>query len=175
MWWNNVKKLAGLSSSKFINTLTYNDTSFSGTALANLFNEKFVSVGSSLPPLEWTPIPVTEVPPEFSISVEDVQSSLSFCKVHSSCGPDNILSWLLRENSSSLSHPLCAIFNASIHEGNVPSVWKSVVVSLPKTDLAVDVDSDFRPISLTPVVSRLLEKFPFDWLLNSIYDQIDPL
>ena len=126
--------------------------------------------------LECSPIPVTEVPSEFSISVEDVQSPLSSCKVHLSCGPDKIPSWLLRENASSLSHPLCAIFNASVHEGNVPSVWKTAnIVFVPKTVPAVDVDSDFRPTSLTLVVSKLLEKFPFDWLLNSIHDQIDPL
>ena len=133
-------------------------------------------MSSSLPRLEWTPIPVTEIPSEFSISVDDVQRSLSSSKRHSSSGPDNIPSWLLRENAVSSSRPLCAIYNSFVQEGYDPSSWKTAdVVPIPKSAPALDVDSNVRPISLTPVVSKLFEAFLFDWLLNSIYDQIDPL
>ena len=41
--------------------------------------------------------------------------------------------------------------------------------------LAKDVDSDFRPISLTPIISKILESFPYKWLLNSVSKKIYPL
>ena len=89
-------------------------------------------------------------------------------------GPDGISPWLLRENSASLSRPLASIFNASIQEGNIPSLWKSANVSpVPKSSPALDIDSDFRPISLTPIVSKILESFPHSWLLRSVSGQIE--
>ena len=89
--------------------------------LANLFNNKFVAVGTSLPFLEWTPLPVNDFPPEFHISVEDTEKALLSAKLFSAAGPDELPSWLLRENASTLSRPLCSIFNASVREGFIPS------------------------------------------------------
>ena len=75
-----------------------------------------------------------------------------------------------------LCRPLASIFNASIHDGCVPSLWKSAnVIPAAKSSPALDVDSDFRPISLTPIVRKILESFPYNWLLQSIRDQIDKL
>jgi hypothetical protein len=78
--------------------------------------------------------------------------------------------WFLRENSG---HHIASISNASIHYGSVPSLWKSAnVIPAAKSSTALDVDSDFRPISLTPIVSKILESFPYNWLLQPIRDQI---
>ena len=44
--------------------------------LLNLFNDKFVAVGSSLPPLNWCPLPVDVYPPKFIVSVEETETAL---------------------------------------------------------------------------------------------------
>ena len=171
-----MKRIAGLSSVKELSTLVHNGRPYSGADLANLFNDKFVAVGSTLPPLKWSPLPVDEIPAEFYISVEDTEAALLSAKLHSAAGPDEIAAWVLRENAAALCRPLCSIFNASVREGFVPSLWKSAnVTPVPKSSPALDVDSDFRPISLTPIISKILESFPFSWLLQSVSDQIDPL
>jgi hypothetical protein len=54
-WWSAVKNIAGLAPSKNVSTIVYNGQPYSDSALANLFNDKFVAVGNSLPPLAWTP------------------------------------------------------------------------------------------------------------------------
>ena len=41
-WWSAVKKIAGLSTPKMTKTLIYNDCTYQGEDLANLFNDKFV-------------------------------------------------------------------------------------------------------------------------------------
>ncbi len=95
---------------------------------------------------------------------------------HSAVGPDEIAAWFLRENASSLSRPLASIFNASLREGFVPSLWKSAnVTPKPNSSPALNVDSDLRPISLTPIVSKVLEPFPYNWLLQSTQHCIDKL
>ena len=121
-WWSAVKKIAGLSTPKMSKTLIYNDCTYQGEDLANLFNDKFVAVGSSLPPLNWCPLPVDVYPPKFIVSVEETETALLSSKLYSAIGPDEISVWFLRENASVLCPPLCSIFNSSHRQGFVPSL-----------------------------------------------------
>ena len=149
---------------------------YQGEELADLFNDKFVAVESTLPPLDWTPVPVDAYPSEFIISGEDTEAALLSTKLHSAAGPDEMSAWFLRENASTLCRPITSIFNLSLLQGFVPSLWKSANVSpVPKSSPAQDIDSDFRPISLTAIVSKILESFPYRWPFQSIVGQIDPL
>ena len=131
-WWSAVKKIAGLSTPKMPKTLIYNDCTYQGEDLANLFNDKFVAVGSSLPPLNWCPLPVDVYPPKFIVSVEETETALLSSKLHSAVGPDEVSAWFLRENASVLCRPLCSIFNSSLRQGFVPSLWKSANVTNSK-------------------------------------------
>jgi hypothetical protein len=91
-------------------------------------------------------------------------------------GPDGIPNWVLKSAAPLLAGPICSIFNASIAQGRNPTLWKSAgVIPVPKISNPKSVDSDLRPISLTPVLSKLLESFVFRWLFNYIRPSIDPL
>jgi hypothetical protein len=49
-------------------------------------------------------------------------------------------------------------------------LWKSANISpVPKSSPAQDIDSDFRPISFTAIVSKILESFPYRWHFQSIF------
>ena len=126
-WWSAVKKIAGLFTPKMPKTLIYNDCTYQGEDLANLFNDKLVAVGSSLPPLNWCPLPVDVYPPKFIVSVEETETALLSSKLHSAVGSDEISAWFLRENASVLCRPLCSIFNSSLRKalflpcGNQPT------------------------------------------------------
>ena len=57
-----------------------------------------------------------------------------------------------------LSAPLAALFNQSIAVGVVPQQWKTAVITpVPKVP-APTSESDYRPISITPVLSRMIER-----------------
>ena len=172
-WWSNIKKHSWpwCNEKRFHYLIQW---SILLRLRPNLFNDKFVAVGSTLPPFSWTLIAVDDIPLDFYISIDEVEKALKSVKSHSAAGPDEISPWLLRENSASLSRLLASIFNASIQEGNIPLLRKSANVSpVPKSSPALDIDSDFIPISLTPIVSKILESFPHSWLLRSVSGQID--
>ena len=84
---------------------------------------------------------------------------------------------LLAHVMESLDHVLASNPGAlSLHEGFVPPLWKCANVTLiPKCFPISDIDSDVRPISLTPIVSKILESFLYNWLSQSIDDHIDNL
>ena len=51
------------------------------------------------------------------------------------------------------------IFNCSLKTGTVPSQWRTAVItSVPKTSNHA-ILSDFRTISVIPILSRVLERF----------------
>jgi len=64
------------------------------------------------------------------------------------------------------------IFNCSFSAGVVPEHWKrSVITPVPKLPKPVSL-ADFRPISVTPILSRLAEKLVVKkWLFPAVDHQ----
>ena len=69
------------------------------------------------------------------------------------CGPDGIPGFIYRDFSFILAKPLCFIINKSFQQSIVPDNWKKAhIIPLPKDK------TNFRPISLLPYPSKVLEK-----------------
>lgn len=74
-------------------------------------------------------------------------------------GHDLISPKVLKLCPESLLMILVAIFNASIRLGHFPAAWKMAsVVMLPKPGKNPSFPQNYRPISLLPVLGKLLEK-----------------
>ena len=153
-----------------------NDTILRDIDLAELVSESFSRVADDLPPFAFNPIPVSDVSDEYIISPEAVGLALSAVHERKSVEPDKIPNWLLKTCAPIISNPVCSIYNSSIREGYVPKLWKSAdVLSLGKIPQPQCVDSDLRPISLTPaVLSKVLEVFVFNWIAPIVMPYIDP-
>lgn len=75
-----------------------------------------------------------------------------------SAGLDGIPSWFLKSAAPFLAEPLTFLLQLSLTEMYVPTQWKtSLIVPVPKLPQP-KLPSDFRPISLTPILSRVTEK-----------------
>ena len=174
-WWNNIKRLAGLSKRQPLTSIYHNGHILKGNEMVEHIADSFCYIAKDIPPLNFTPIEFASVPDRFIISPNEVRDALSTLKVYKAHGPDNIPNWLLKSNADTLCSPLSSIFNASISHGKVPSLWKSAdVLGIPKTNKSSVSTDDLRPISLTPTVSKILEGFVFKWLAEQIIPHIDP-
>ena len=78
--------------------------------------------------------------------------------VATSSGTDGMPHWFIRIAAPSISSLITHLFNLSLTTSIVPIQWKtSAITPVPKTKQPAQC-SDFRPISVTPILSRLLEK-----------------
>ena len=142
--------------------------------LAVAINESFCSVAADIPQLNFTPIPVSNIPDEYIITRDAVELALVAVQDRKSVGPDEIPNWLLNTCATTISIPVCSMFNSSIREGRVPGLWKCAdVLLLGKISRPKSIDMDLRPISLTAVLSKILESFVFNWLAPIVMPCID--
>ena len=90
---------------------------------------------------------------------EHVQEKLKLLQIVATRA-DGIPAWILKNYAEWLATPLTFIFNSTIRSGHIPKDWKTAhVVPLPKNRPPKSLESDLRPISLTPICSKLLESF----------------
>lgn len=73
-------------------------------------------------------------------------------------GMDGLPSWFLRLSAPITAAPISEILNLSLLSSHVPAQWKtSIIKPIPKIPRPVAL-ADYRPISITPVLSRLTER-----------------
>ena len=175
-WWKHTKSLTGLgkTSSEFYamaNSLCGGDLG----VLAGEINSFFESVCRDLDPIDVSIVPLDcPVPLNYTIDTDTVLKLLAKINVNKTIGPDDIPSWILRDHALILAHPVCTIFNASIREGFVPTIWKSAnVIPIPKANPPRVINKDLRPISLTAVLSKSLERIVGGWMLDLIFNKLD--
>ena len=95
-------------------------------------------------------------------------------KATKAIGPDNIPAWVLRNYANVLAPPLIAIFYNSLRAVVLPVEWKMAnVIPLPKTSPPVSIEKDIRPISLTPIATKVFESIIMKWVDETIEGEID--
>ena len=82
---------------------------------------------------------------------------------------------MLKENANLSAGPVTDILNCSYREDGLPQAWKEAdIVAIPKQKPIQDVNIHLRPISLTPVLSKLAEDFVVDiYLIPAVMEKID--
>ena len=95
---------------------------------------------------------------EVEITQDSVQTLLGRLDASKSPGPDGINPRILLEAKNQLALPLSMIFRRSLNEGRIPADWKAANVSpiFKKGDKRVA--GNYRPVSLTSICCKLMEK-----------------
>jgi hypothetical protein len=141
----------------------------SGGAMADVLADSFASVYTDGVPV--LPIYHQQFPGNFEfapLTMADVAVKFSKLDVNSSMGPDGVHPLLLR-SCSGLVLPFFMLFSKSLHDGVLPSSWKeSRIVPLFKRGSRY-VPLNYRPISLTSVCCKTLERV----ISEQLYDYLD--
>ena len=97
-----------------------------------------------------------------NITPEIVKKKLDKLKTNKAAGVDNIHPLLLKECAIEISSIVTNIFNMSIKESTLPDVWKKAQVSPIFKKGNKHLCSNYRPVSLTAILCKLLESFVRD-------------
>ena len=178
--WNTINDILGRgkqksSQNKFKdghgNTCTNSDD------ISNQFNDFFVNVGPELA----SSIQNSDKKyydylhdPRFSsmymgpIVEMDIIKIIDKFNQNKSAGNDNIGNFIIKKVAKEIVKPLTSIFNLSISTGIVPEKLKiaKVIPIYKKQD--AEVFSNYRPVSLLPCFSKILERLVFDKCVNYI-------
>ena len=76
---------------------------------------------------------------------------------HKASGPDQIPTRLLKLCASELAPAIVRVFQTSLDSGTVPSDWKETLITPLFKKGERNVASNYRPVSHTSVVSKILE------------------
>lgn len=140
---------------------------------ADTLNEYFVSVGTNtaasvVKPSVAAPVRLPRVMTcSFSlvpVTHEQLWYTVRRMKSSSSCGKDGVSVKLIQRCFRSIGHVLLDVVNSSLTTGHVPESWKHATVTpLPKTNVLND-PSKFRPISVVPAISKIVERVVYNQL-----------
>ena len=105
-----------------------------------------------------------------TLSELEVESVIKTLVIGKASGPNGLSNRILRELSSELAIPFCALFHQSLRSGTFPGLYKEAnVCPVPKKgDLSIV--SNYRPISLLNSESKLFERLVFKYLFNHLQD-----
>ena len=130
---------------------------------ANIFNAYFSSVftdedPSNLEDLRCSSIAHPLLIDCVKVSASEVYDLLRDLDSHKACGLNLLPARLLKEGAEEISYSLSKIFNLSLTKGALPQDWTSahVVPVHKKNDKSNP--SNYRPISLTSIIIKVLEK-----------------
>lgn len=128
--------------------------------MCNILNSFFSSVFTDE---DTTNIPVPQkmceanISPTFVVTEEMFKKKLSKIKKNGAPGPDKVTGRVLIELEDVVALPLCLIFNKSLSSGEVPEDWRIANVTSVFKKGNRSLAENYRPISLTSVVCKLLE------------------
>ena len=155
--------------------------------ISNTMNDYFCSVGKDLASkIEDAPNPMltgeNNLNPDNErfnfrpIVVQDIRDAMSKIKTSKSLGSDNISSYFLKLATPYIENSLVFMFDISLETSQFPDSWKNARITPIFKDGDRAEKSNYRPISVLPVISRLFEKLVFNQLHQYLvkYNLIHP-
>ena len=97
-----------------------------------------------------------------AVSKNDVTKVMKKMKTSHGSGCDGIASFFIKTALPQISGSLCDLFNLSLFSGKFPTDWKIARVAPIYKSGGRDDCSNYRPISVLPVLSRAFEKVVYD-------------
>ncbi|GFV37248.1 uncharacterized protein LOC103524116 [Trichonephila clavipes] len=105
-----------------------------------------------------------------NFSISELREAVGHIRCAKSPGPDNFHPEFLKHLGCNALSVLLTLYNHSWKYG-VPAIWKkAIVVPIPKKNKPLDDLNSYRPISLTSILSKVMERMitsQLDWYLET--------
>ena len=99
---------------------------------------------------------------------EEILTELKNLKLKEATSLDNLPPGLLKDAAGVIAKPLTFIINLSLETGVVPTEWKMAkVIPNIKSGSMAEIDN-YRPISILPTLSKILEKMVHKQLMKHL-------
>ena len=105
--------------------------------------------------------------PSSNLLCTEVYDLLVSLDVSKSSGPDGISARMLKYTATSIAPSVTKLFNQSIVQSRIPVRWKRSIVPIPKSS-DTSVPTNYRLISLLPLLSKLLERHIYEIILHHV-------
>ena len=171
-FWSHVK--SSRNASRIPEVVSYEGlTANEPLAKANMFNKYFYKQFSEPSHYETSIDFTSDSSFDIDFSASRIKPLLDSLDINKAQGPDGINGAVLKNCSETLSYPLSILFNLVYNTGYIPQEWKVAnVVPVYKKDDKNKV-TNYRPISLTSQVMKVLERIIYDELLCRTINKID--
>ncbi|GFW26500.1 probable RNA-directed DNA polymerase from transposon X-element [Trichonephila clavipes] len=105
-----------------------------------------------------------------NFSISELREAVGYIRCTKSPGPDSFHPEFLKHLGCNTLSVLLTLYNHSWKYG-VPAIWKkAIVVPIPKKNKPLDDLNSYRPISLTSILSKVMERMitsRLDWYLET--------
>ncbi len=140
--------------------------------MADLLNQYFSSVFT---PDAGGPVPdaAPTVAPDIGdlrVTTAMVEKAIEKLRPSSAAGPDGIGPQLLQQLKATVAPVLASIFNTSLKDGCVPEDWRKAHVNPIFKKGAKSEPGNYRPVSLTSVCGKLLERLIKDRVMEHLLE-----
>ena len=146
------------------------------TDIANAFNKYFASIFTKDEDGSFEQDDLSQddvrIIDDVILSEEEIVAVINNLDSKKAHGPDGIPVRLLKETAMQITPSLRALFNKSLNVGVLPDEWKLAnVVPVHKHGEKSYVEH-YRPISLLPIISKVLERCILNNIKYHVYEQI---
>ena len=102
------------------------------------------------------------------LTPENVKKIINKLKSYGSSGPDKFSGLLFKNVVNEISYPLSCIFNISMSTSSIPAIWKTEIITSIFKNGCPNEASNYRPISLTCIASKIMEAIIIDRRLDHL-------
>ena len=147
-------------------------TKFEDTAKANILQAQFTRVFTKEPAGELPEFPskCDNSINQIHVTCDMVLAEILKLNVNKSCGPDDIHAHMLISLAEYVSSPISLLLNKTLTTGTIPGDWKKARVAPIFKKGARNKAENYRPISLTSIVCKLMETFVKDAVMGHMME-----
>ena len=159
-WYNHINKIIGNKKPK-LNFTNIPELAYKAIGeQVEIINKHFANICNKYPSLDNDKIKLVDTRNDKNLDPVTELWTYKMLKKFSkkSLGPNDLPQKILREFSPELATPFCDIINCALRSSIFPDAYKKAeIVPIPKVNPPRSL-SDLRPISITPICGKMIEK-----------------